>query len=262
MRPGQPIDLPTLANLRELGGWPAEGGRPVAEGLLYRSTRLSTLDDADTRHLAERGIGTVVDLRTRDEAAADPDPQLPGATNLALDVLADSAISAAADLTKLLQNPQQVTAVLSDGGAQQFMTATYRDIVRAPSALAAYRSFFDLLVETEAPVLFHCTTGKDRTGWAAAATLSALGAAREDVISEYLLTNEQLLPRLEKAFDQFAAAGGDPDLLRPVLGVDAAYLQASFETVDDEFGSFEGYLTEGLGLTPERQDRLRERYLR
>lgn len=260
-QPGEPIALRSLANLRELGHWQGRDGRRVAARLLYRSTRLATLDDADTGELVARGIGTVIDLRTEEETATEPDRPLPGATNVSLDVLADSTLSSGADLTKLLDHPREITALLAGGAAKEFMTAAYREIVTLPSALAAYRTFFDLVEGAEAPVLFHCTTGKDRTGWGAAMILHVLGVHRDDITTEYLLTNDQLLPRFDRALTAFEAAGGDPDVLRPVLGVDASYLQASFDTADAEFGSLEAYLIDGLGLTDQRQERLRSRYL-
>lgn len=260
-RPGEPIDLPTLANLRELGGWPAADGSRVVAGRLYRSTKLSGLDAADTSRLADRGIGSVVDFRTAVERENEPDRDVPGATNLSLDVLADSVISQSADLPKLMQYPAEVNALLADGGAKQLMAGAYREIVRLPSALASYRAFFEVLDRSDDAVLFHCTTGKDRTGWGAATVLTVLGVSRDDIVAEYLLTNDQLLPRMAGAIDAFAAAGGDPDLIRPVLGVDPDFLQASFDAVQEEFGSMAGYLENGLGLTADRQAALKAKYL-
>lgn len=92
--PGAPIDLPTLANLRDLGGWTAPDGAPVARGLLYRSTKLAGIDQADTEQLVDRKVQTVVDLRTKMERDAEPDPEVPGATNVFLDVFAGSEMAA------------------------------------------------------------------------------------------------------------------------------------------------------------------------
>ncbi|KYH43343.1 tyrosine-protein phosphatase [Branchiibius sp. NY16-3462-2] len=259
--PGAPIDLPTLANLRDLGGWTAADGAVVASGRLYRSTKLAGIDEADTEQLVDRQVQTVIDLRTKLERDAEPDPAVPGATNVFLDVLEGSEMAASADLRELLKHPREVTTALSDGKAVEFMSVAYREIVVLPSALTAYRSFFDVIEQAVEPVLFHCTTGKDRTGWGAALIFTVLGVPREQIVQEYLLTNEQLLPRFKKSFEAFELAGGDPDVLRPVLGVDRAYLQNSFDTVDKEFGSMDRYLADGLGMNPERQQALRANYL-
>jgi len=137
----------------------------------------------------------------------------------------------------------------------------YREMVSLPSALAAYQVFFvDLGKFEHRPALFHCTTGKDRTGWAAAAMLLLLGVTEEDVMRDYLLTNDQLLPRLQPMFEQFAAAGGDPALLQPVLGVRREYLEASLGEMRRHHGSIEGYFADGLGIDEKAQEALRSAY--
>lgn len=139
---------------------------------------------------------------------------------------------------------------------------TYRELVSMPSARTAYQAFYrGLLGERQSPSMFHCTTGKDRTGWAAASLLTLLGVAKDDVYEDYLLTNDRLVPALKPVFDRFGAAGGNPDLLIPVLGVDASYLDTAFAEVDKAFGGIEGYFADALGLDSHEQQRLRDIYL-
>ena len=99
-------------------------------------------------------------------------------------------------------------------------------------------------------MLFHCATGKDRTGWATAALFLLLGVPEDSVLEEYLLTNTDLLPTLQHWLDAFRDNGGDPDLLLPILGVQPSYLEAALEEVRREYGGIEEYFTEGLGLSP------------
>ena len=108
------------------------------------------------------------------------------------------------------------------------------------------------------PVLFHCTTVKDRNGWAAASTMLFLGVSKEDVLHDYLLTNRDLLPALQPVYERFRAAGGDPHLLDPVLGVERAYLEAALDEMHARFGSCEGYFADGLHIDAATQQRLRE----
>lgn len=68
--------------------------------------------------------------------------------------------------------------------------------------------------------------------------------------------------RADPLFDDFAAAGGDPDLLRPVLGVDRSYLDAAFDEMRSVYGDVDGYVTDGLGLDTDLRKRLRDLYLR
>lgn len=263
--PGASIALRTLPNLRDIGGWRADDG-VVVTGQFFRSTALSQLDDADKSTLESYGIRTVYDLRTAAERAGAPDETLDGATEIAIDVLADASLAIPANLGTILSDPSVVAKVrdeLGDGKAATLIAGSYRDIVGLPSALASYRRLFlGLAGEDTGPALMHCTTGKDRTGWGAAAFLSLMGVPRADVFRDYLLTNEQLLPALASIFDGFAAAGGDPAILRPVLGVDRAYLEGAFDEVDSRFGGIEGYFTDGLGIDIATQKTLRERYIR
>lgn len=107
--------------------------------------------------------------------------------------------------------------------------------------------------------MFHCTTGKDRTGWAAAALLLLLGVSETDVEYDYELTTATCCrPALTPVFEHFRSAGGDPHLLEPVLGVAPEYLQASMDEMSQRFGSIEGYFTDGLGIDVAGQRTLQE----
>jgi len=254
--PGTSLGLTTLPNLRDLGGWPAAGGR-VRRGVLYRSTELHELGGPDVDALVALGLRTIYDLRTVAERDARPDRAPAGVRDVSLDVLADAEGAAPAELPALIADPERTRELLGDGGAIALFSGAYRDIFSLPSALAAYRAMFADLAEGGAPALFHCTTGKDRTGWAAAATLLLLGVSEADVRHEYLLTNDQLLPALQPLFDRFAAAGGDPELLRPVLGVRREYLDTALDEMRTRFGDVEGYFADGLGLDAGVRSRLR-----
>ena len=134
----------------------------------------------------------------------------------------------------------------------------YRDIVRLPSAKAGYRRLFTDIAELEhRPALFHCTGGKDRTGWAAASLLMLLGVSDELVMKEYLLTNDELLPAEQPAIDRFAAMGGNLDLIRPCVGVSPEYLDAALDEMRKDYGTIQEYFSEGLKVDAGAQDALR-----
>lgn len=257
--PGALIPVATLPNLRDLGGHATADGGRIRSGLLYRSTDLSRLDDAGEQQLRQLGIRTVFDLRTKAERAANPDRVPAGADHVVADVLAGSTGASPAQLERVLAHPANAAQMLGDGRAERLLEERYREIVSLPSALAAYRTFFAGVAAADGrPVLVHCTTGKDRTGWAAAVTLLLAGVERDAVIAEYELSNRDLLPHLAPQFEQFEQAGGDPALLRPVLGVDAAYLHAALDEMDILYGSIDGYFTRGLGLGATSRQHLRD----
>ena len=247
--PEQVITIGSVPNFRDIGGYAIAGGGRVRTGVLYRSAALSGLADADLPAFRSLGIRTVFDLRTGDERGTRPDRTPPGVRTAVLDVLADAAGSAPAQLESVLSDPAAAARMLGDGGAAPLFEQGYRDIVTLPSALRSYRQFFTELADAASrPALVHCTTGKDRTGWATAATLMLLVVAADDVMNDYLRTNRDLLPALQPLLDEFAAAGGDPGLLRPVVGVEPAYLQTAIAEMRARFGSIEWYFSDGLGL--------------
>lgn len=260
--PDRRTPIASVPNMRDLGGLTTPSG-VVRTDEVYRSTALSHLDETGRELFARLGITTVYDLRTTAERDAGPDAVAAGTTDVHLDVLADNSTSGAASVTDFVTNPDAVAESLGDGKGRELMIATYRDIVNLPSALTAYRSFYLSLLDEDrdGAALFHCTTGKDRTGWAAVSLLTLLGVDETEVRADYLETNTDLAPALKPLLEAASAKGVDPALLQPVLGVDDAYLDAALEEVDKRWGSIESYAVVGLGLGDDIATRLRERFV-
>jgi protein-tyrosine phosphatase len=255
------IVIATAPNLRDLGGWPTSDGHRVLPGRVFRSAGLSGLEGEDLEAFAALGIRTVYDLRTAAEVEEQPDV-LPDGTDLKYaDVLADAQHAAPAELRQIFADSAAATQLLGDGQAERYFEQAYRDFVSLPSAKVAYRELFEGIAKADEPVLFHCATGKDRTGWATAALFLLLGVPEDAVLEEYLLTNTDLLPTLQHWLDAFRDNGGDPDMLLPILGVQPSYLEAALEEVRREYGDIESYFSEGLGLSPVTIAALRTRLL-
>ncbi|MFJ3902150.1 tyrosine-protein phosphatase [Streptomyces sp. NPDC090025] len=253
----------TVANLRDLGSLPLGDGRSVREGLLFRSGQLDRLDPADPV-VAGLGIRTVVDFRTAAERADRPDRLPDGASGLVADVLADflasSGLPPAAQLKDLMSDPALAEKHLGGGKAQAAFAGTYRAFVNTESARASYRAFLTELGDPAAgPLLFHCTAGKDRTGWAATIVLTLLGADDETVMAEYLSVNPGVRAAFAPMIEGFTAQGGDPDLALALIGVVPEYLQAALDEVKERHGSMEAYVRDGLGVPDEVVQVVRER---
>ncbi len=257
--PGERIPITTAPNLRDLGGWATRRGGRVRVGQVYRSAELARLSGADLAAFAALGIRVVYDLRTAAERSSQPDQLPAGVDTQVLDILADATGAAPASLIEALHDPATAAEQLGHGKAEEMFDAAYREFLTLPSATDGYRRLFSGLVDNDRrPALFHCTTGKDRTGWAAAALLLLLGVSEDDVMRDHLLTNAELLPQLKPIFDRFAAAGGDPETLRPVLGVESGYLAASLDEMKTRYGTVERYFDVGLHIPATDQQRLRE----
>ncbi|MEU9303524.1 tyrosine-protein phosphatase [Streptomyces sp. NPDC048269] len=252
----------TVANLRDLGGTPLSGGRTVRPGLVLRSGQLDRLDlDADPA-VAALGLRTVIDFRTEIERTAHPDRVPADARLLVGDVLADKMNSgrmpAAAQLKDLLSDPVVAEEHLGGGKAQALFGDIYRSFVHSASAQAAYRMLLTEAADPGAgPLLFHCTAGKDRTGWGATVILSLLGADDATLTAEYLSVNPAVKQAFAPMIEGFTAAGGDPDIALALIGVFPSYLEAALDEVETRYGSVEKYVREGLGVSDETVEALR-----
>lgn len=259
---GRDLGIASAPNLRDVGGYATRGGAIVRTGLLYRSTALNRLTDEDAAAVHRLGIRTVYDLRTAFERTAEPDRLPPGIEYVVADVVDSHAVGSPTHLFGLLDSPQAAREALGDGKGAQIWMEHYRLLVRLDSARASYgRIFRDLATGAHRPALVHCSTGKDRTGWAAAILLTLLDVPYETIMADFLRSTSYIEPLVQPVLDRFAAQGGDPDLLRPIFSVVPAYLDAGFDALATAYGGIEAYFAEGLGVDAATQRALREAFL-
>lgn len=259
---GQSLGFQSVPNLRDLGGYETVDGYRVANGLLYRSNQLHHVSPDDMKRLAGLNLEYVYDLRTYDEMSDRPEELPPTVSHVWLDVLADSPQAGPAMLERLLADPAEANEVLGGGKAAEGFRESYREFVSLPSARQEYRKLFLSVADRDMlPALFHCTTGKDRTGWAAAAFLTLLGVPGDIVMEDYLRSNEYILPMYREVIDGAVASGVEEEIPLSILGVKREYLEAAFDEMHTEYGTIENYFAEGLGIDAAQQQRLRALYL-
>lgn len=260
--PGQSLGIASVPNLRDLGGYETTDGATVVHGLVYRSNQLSPISPEDMNKFAELGLKNDYDLRTETERTPTPDQLPPGVNNVWLDVLKDASGSAPTNLLELLQNPEEGNKELGDGKIEAVFIKSYRDFVSLSSAKTAYNKLFTSLADkNKVPALFHCTTGKDRTGWAAAALLTLLDVPKETIMKDYMRSNDYILPLYKEVIDGFVDGGGEPSIPQAIFGVKEEYLEASFDEMETNYGTIENYFSEGLGIDANTQKALRDIYL-
>ena len=260
--PGHSLGIQTVPNFRDLGGYQTSDGSTVVEGLVFRANQLSGISPEDMEKVAELGLKIAYDLRTVDERDARPDELPPGVELVVLDILADSPQAGPAMLEKLMTDPREANEVLGGGKAEEGFRASYREFVSLPSAKKEFSKLFRGLGDSDGlPSVFHCTTGKDRTGWAAAALLTLLGVPRDHVMEDFLRSNEYILPAYQEVIDGFVAKGGDAAIPNAILGVKPEYLEAAFEEMQSQYGTMEKYFSEGLGVDAGQQESLRDLFL-
>jgi protein-tyrosine phosphatase len=240
-------------NFRDAGEYPCEGGR-LERGKLFRSGHLADLDASDRNRLESLGLDMIVDLRRADERKLEPSRLPQAVAVIAADITPGSQSSAIyADSTQL-------------GGARamyEFMCDINRQFVVSQSD--SYREVFEQLLASDAQrVLFHCSAGKDRTGFAIAMLQFALGVSVDDVEADYLLSRRYYLPaeHMPRVRTKYPVAHlSDEDLL-PMLCADIAYLRSGLAAAQSQYGGIETYLTEGLGLGESERRELRRRFVR
>ena len=260
---GQSLGVASVPNLRDLGGYKTSDGATVASGLLYRSNQLSGIRPDDMQKLANLELKSAYDLRTAEERNKRPEELPQGVEYVVVDVLADSPQAGPAQLEKLMADPEVANAELGGGKVEAGFEASYREFVSLPSAQREFsKMFLALGSQQQVPALFHCTTGKDRTGWAAAAFLTLLGVPKEQVYEDYLRSNDYILPAYQNVIDGFVEAGGDPEIPRAILGVKKEYLDAAFDEMQANYGSIENYFAQALGINEAQQKTLRDFYLK
>ncbi|WP_155885074.1 tyrosine-protein phosphatase [Actinomadura flavalba] len=251
------LRLDGAANVRDLGGLPLPGGGTLPAGRLLRADALNTLTDSDVDRLA--GLRTVVDFRTDHETAANgPDRLPPGAAHVALPV-------GGGDLERFYQviaagDPGEQEKVFGGGRTERILVKVNRDFVAVDAERAAFAAALRAIGDAEAlPLLFHCTAGKDRTGWMAAIVLTILGVSGDVIMADYLRSNDYHREGFGKLLDYLGRTGQmkDPELLRPLLEQRPAYLEAAFDEATARYGSFDGFLSAGLGADDALLDRVR-----
>ncbi len=260
--PGRSLGVASVPNLRDLGGYKTADGKTVAHGLVYRSNQLAHISPEDMEAIAGLNLRVDYDLRTEAEKDALPDELPPGVEYVWLDVLADMPGAGPAELEKLMADKEAANAELGGGKAAEMFGESYRHFVSLPSAKAEFRKMFlGLGDEEQLPALFHCTTGKDRTGWAAAALLSLLGVPKDTIMEDYLRSNENIIPMYQAVIDGFVEAGGEESIPLAILGVREEYLEIAYDEMETKFGTIENYFAEGLGIDAEQQQAIRDVYL-
>ncbi|MEU9253877.1 tyrosine-protein phosphatase [Streptomyces sp. NPDC048270] len=227
------VKLDGTVNFRDAGGYRTANGQWVKMGEVYRSDALDKLTGSDLAKLQRLRVRTVFDLRMADERAQAADKVPAGAAYVVADVFAgsgsfqtlpktpDEAVGAMVDAEK---------AMVSDEGGRKAYTQVLEGIER----------------DRGRSVLFHCTAGKDRTGWANAALLTALGVPRATVEADYLASNDYRRAANEAVLSHLPAQ--QAAVYKPLLDVRPEYLNAGYDEVTAKYGSFDRYLADGLGI--------------
>ena len=242
--PARHLDLAGASNFRDLGGYPARNGRIVRWRQIFRSNHLGHLTDDDIAVVRGLGVRSAFDFRGSEERQA--------ALCLMNDITVHSLPVEPTVVAALRAIAASGTPLATEHAAEA-MRDSYRNYVQQNTP--RFRELFAHLLKDRAPLVIHCTAGKDRTGFACSLILHTLGVPDDVIAEDYLLTN--------RYYRRNPANGSElPDDVKNMLGtVQASFLDAAFQAIHADYGDLETYLRDGLGLGHAERANLDARYL-
>lgn len=250
----------TIFNFRDFGGYQTLDGGEIKANKLFRSAHLHNTNETDRAGLAELDIGLIVDLRHAPERERQPtnwpEGHAPRQLTYPDPEHGESAKIAPheAFMKHDLQKPED---------ARNYMIGSYR---RRPHDAGFKQIFGDTLrhmAETGDPILVHCAAGKDRTGTLCAVIKAALGVDEQTIYEDFMLTMtavdvESFLEPAAQMFTQRYGRSIDPESIRPMFGVEEAYLKSSLDAI----GDMQSYISAHLGITDKEKAALEAAYLK
>lgn len=249
------VALSGAHNFRRVEGWRDAHGQRLRPGRLFRSSGLEALTAEDSETIASLSIAHVVDLRGESERVRHPsrwhEENRP-------EIWVGAECAAAAELGALLQSADAEPHAIAQR-AKHVYAAFPEDLA------SAIRAALDAMSGPGEPnILIHCAAGKDRTGFVVATILRALGIREEDILEDYLLTNacfETACRVYSRRLPLAELEARAPGSLQALLGAHASYMAHADAAIAGGWGSFEAYLADAVGVTPDERRDLRQRYL-
>jgi protein-tyrosine phosphatase len=242
----QYIPLERVQNTRDLGGLATEDGRRILPGRLYRGGNPAFATPSDIARLKAMHLDVVLDFRAVSEKTPAEQAFAAQFPWQADPVLAGNLSPAAIVPMLKRSTPAQM---------HRFMVGLYQQF---PIDYQPQFARFLKLAEEDKTMLYHCTAGKDRTGFATVLLLSALGVDRATVIANYLESNRYNAAGNAQATAQLQKMGVAPEVVAPLLAVDPDYIGAAMEVIDQRYGGMQHYLVDVLHVDIQR---IRQNYL-
>lgn len=252
------IDFDGIENFRDFGGYDTAHGRPLKRGLLYRSANHAHATDADLARMRELGVAAIVDLRRTEERTREPSKRW---ADFDAQVIENDIASEHADWAEAMKGQTLTPQWFLDDGV-----AYYRRVAHEARHIDLYSRYFRALADSDGAVVVHCAAGKDRTGVICALTHHIVGVHPDDIVADYLLTNDEAritrkMTALSAWFREHSGHAVPDDAVRVAVSVHADYLETAFAVIKDAHGSLDGYLAQALGVDDPMRERLHARLL-
>lgn len=262
------INLEGAFNVREIGGLPLKNGRKIKHKKIIRSGKLSNLTEKDCDYLVkEWNLSRIIDLRNDNEVREFADLEIPNVNYQRIDMIPREQKGISREefgLSKLEITIRRAKSFAEGEGAEKLLKSIYSQMAEDEVCIKKIRDFFDIILEhNDGSFIWHCTSGKDRTGITAALLLYALGADLETIKSDYLFTNEQTKNRLENLLKMMREHSAAEELVYEIEVLESVkweYLEGFFENIQKLYGSIEDFLRNKIQLSEEKINILLEKY--
>ncbi len=240
------LNFEGIANFRDLGGYPTADGRQVKWGVLYRTGTLTDASNADLKGLAQLKLNTLIDFRSSVEKQEEPNhlPDPIGFSVVEIPTLDDGNQAIVGEIMERIE-----TGNFEEFDPDQLMLEANRQF--ATTFTPQFRQYIHTVLDADgAPIVWHCSAGKDRAGFAAAILLRILGVPQDLVIQDYMASKQHTLDARGSQLMILRLLKGKEaaDKLAILMGVEEAWLTAAFEEIDTSWGSFDNYVRQGLDL--------------
>lgn len=250
------IKMDKIFNMRELGGLTTNDNRMVKHGLIYRSSRLSSASEDDIKKLQSFKIERVFDYRSYEEALHDADPSIN-------DMIIYIVPALKADLMDTdVANTQAFFQKYGSEALTNFYQLGLKMYASLPFDNLAYKMVFNAMKDKQAiPFLHHCTAGRDRTGLASALILKLLDVNEDEIMADYLLSNEKLKDFYYIMLDPYVKDDNVKQQVIDAINLKPDYLQAAYKSILEKYQSFDEYFLQEYGIDEKLKKQIQANYL-
>lgn len=248
------IVLEGTDNTRDLGGYMTTYNKAVKRNLLFRSDRFDKITNEDQKKLIDLGIKRVIDFRSQSEKEKSPN-NLPNEIDIIeIEINSDKKVSE--DLNTLLKEDTKE----NNDKIKDFLIEANRNFI--VELADNFKIFLKFIINNKKPTCFHCSAGKDRTGFATFLIYTILGVPRDIILDDYLKSNNYISETIKttkiKVADILDVPHEKADRLLPLLYVDLSYINSAIEEAEKRYGTIENFIIKKIGITPNLQQKFRD----
>lgn len=256
------LPIKSAKNVRQLGGYVTKDGKKVKNGLLIRGGHLARLSDEDAQKFKnDYNLKEIIDFRVEEERTPVMDVEVEGVNNTWIVVIeVEGIMNRLENVCDDRDINMMATYYKYNGGINNM----YSHLVNDEIAHKGYRQFFDILLNNDGATYFHCSGGKDRTGFAAALLLSIFGVDEKTILDDYeasIITKEQQMKQAVETLSAKAYSNEDVQEIVNLVGVNRNAMENALREIDNKYGGINAYLNNQIGLTNEEIEILKNKYL-